>query len=345
MKYVGAIIIVLIIIWIVVWIVLRATNVIKPDEETTPQQIQEYIDEIPEFASWTDNRDVPGGRRNTCAIYTFPAQSGTEPPNITLDEDVLNNLTPDFITPGSKKCIDPDQIVARQQERECLATNCIGYNGRNFVRGQVQTLYVPCDAEKCKANFGLVAIDFSQTNFPNNDTRCLEIQNNQVVGSQCNIQNMNQVLRIDRTNPTRSSTITPSDNGPFARFVDRETGLCIIPDNRNPTENTSLTLGNCLPNSGYVWFLVPRVEIQSNEAPQQIVYTTDISSIPSPTNIQSYISQNNPLSIQLQNNNVVLDDYATEMEAGVEAQILNYQLYNFVSSQSTTRLPFFNWSS
>lgn len=341
-------IIIFILIWIIVWILLRVTNVIRPPQEQTSSEIEQELEMARERTDWSKESDIIGGLRNTCGIYTFPATGPSTPGMYTLNKEILDSLTPIQVGPETQDCVDVDQIAAKEQQRTCLGSDttniCIGYDGQIYQKGQIEILYVPCDVNRCKGTLGNIAIGFDFTGFPANNTLCMSGQVDIVDAGECTLEDQNQIFRIERGMP---KTLTPSDGGPFARFIDRKTGKCVKPE--SVSEGSELVLSDCSPNNGFVWFLAPSAEVDEGDiAPQQILYTTDIDTFPSPSEMKQYVESNNPLSLHTSSGSIVMDKYSTKQDPSAVSQILNYQLFELISSASASgpgaRFPFYNWS-
>ena len=304
--------------------------------------IENLVEESRQRTSWGTPTDVPNGSRNVCSLYTF--NSPTEP---TLDSSVLDGLSPSVNTEGA--CVDVDQIIAKQQIRQCLGNGdtgniCVNDNGDVFQQGQSEVLYVPCDVDRCKDTLGSIAFDSSP--IPNS-LICMESLLGNIIGNNCTQSIESQLFRIERA---EALSLAESSSGVYARIQDRETGLCVVPNIPNPVAGTSLTIGECTPNSGYVWFLVPEFSINGVDVPQQIVYTSSIAEAPTASEMSTYISNNNPLSLVSDGvQSITLQPFATSTvgNEGHKTQILDSSIYvSMLQSEiGGNSIPYYDFST
>lgn len=345
---IGGWIAIILIVWIIVIVLLRISGVVKPTEKASPD-IEALISTTRQRTSWSEPQDVPGGSRNQCAVYTFPAIGTDQQGTPTLNTNTLNNLIPAPI--AAEVCVDPDQVAAKQQVRTCLGDGdtgdtCINNEGQVFQKGQDETLYTPCKAPKCKDTLSLVALNFQEV--PNNN-RCITDLDGEVIATGCDLRDPSQYFRIERADPV---TLKENSNGSYAKIQNRENGMCLVPKNLNPVAGTSLTFGPCVPNQGYVWFLAPPVTIDSSTTPQQLVYTSTVAEPPSPSEIKDYIESNVPLSMKFSNPQIVDLQPFAETKAGTEgyvSQFLDFQIYRVLQDTefepNGINIPYYNWST
>ncbi len=345
---IGGWIAIILIIWIIVIVLLRVSGVVKPAEEVSPD-IEALIATTRQRTSWGKPQDVPNGNRNQCAVYTFPATGPNQQGVPTLNTNTLDSLIPAPI--AAEVCVDPDQIAAKQQVRTCLGdgdtgNTCINSEGNVFQKGQNEVLYVPCEAPKCKDTLSLVALNFQNTTSNN---RCVTDLGGEIIATGCDLRDPSQYYRIERADPV---TLQENNNGTYAKVQNRETGMCLVPSNLNPVAGTSLTLGPCVPNQGFVWFLAPPVTIDGEITPQQLVYTSSVADPPSPGEMEDYIETNNPLSMEYTDpQNVTLQPFAKESTGnqGYVSQFLDYRIYQVLQETefgpSGINIPYYNWST
>ena len=267
-------------LWVLIIIILALITLailwrlgIFTQKKVTPPNVEALIERARERTSWSNPIDVKNGKRNFCGIYTFPGTSPDDPGLTTFDTKTLNMLVP--VMMAEEGCIDPDQLAAKQQMRTCLGNSasssggntgniCLDASNNVYKKGEKQIFYLPCKVPKCTDEYGVIAINFDQDNF--NETRCLTDENGLVVGKPCNLTDVNQLWRIQRTGPVpMNETPKPDKSGVYARLFKRDgenAGMCIVKNKE--TVGSQLKLGECSINSGFNWFLAPPVNLLIN---------------------------------------------------------------------------------
>lgn len=254
------------ILGVIILILVIIIGVRRQHNPTSTTEIQDYLNQIPAPSNWSALENVPSGNRNVCALYTFP--TGMQGDQVVVPIPSLNDLdalNPTPYDPGL--CYDPDQVVAKQQQRQCLGdTGCYGYDGILYPKGGVQTLYQGCPSSACQGTYGVVAFNFN----PSISTAsCLEGEPNLTTsGVICDLTNPNQLFRIERTN---STTLKLDPNGSIARIYSRSLSGCLQPASNNIVTGLRLVIGPCSSNSGFNWILVPPQTYSDGTASPQLM--------------------------------------------------------------------------
>lgn len=270
---------------------------------------------------WGQATPVPGDR-GMCALYTFPAISSGQPTIPTLNNNFVDQLTPSEI--GNVTCTDADQLALQKVNQPCMGNSvvgnvCYGSNGQVYSPGQSRQYYVGCNVSMCNDMLAQVALNFNPQDFtkpPAQYTACLQFDSSSptdvITGQICNLQNSDQILRVERQTPNG----TAADNGQYGRLFDRVSGLCVVPSRVPPSSDTTLQLGPCAPSNGYVWWFFPPTSVANSKtvdgqtiptrtiAPQQLIYYPNNGSAPPQgVALDDYIEKNSPLSIHAVVNN------------------------------------------
>ena len=250
---------------------------------------------------WGQPTAGPNPAKNFCQLYQFPTEMvdiGTPPVetavpgNPTFNSEILDNLQGTKTTPS---CLDPDQILAQQQQHTCIApegvidgqiTRCFLISGGTTGLGGTETYYtnVGCAAiPACVGELSLVSINFQAPSAP--EIYCLQapgVSGGSITMEECNPSISQQLFRVTRTNPGQNpNTLSQAQgqNGMLAQILDRDTGLCVVPGTEsysslydpnflgNPSctgsnvevMGTNVVLGECTGGEfpGYVWAFVP----------------------------------------------------------------------------------------
>ncbi len=256
---------------LIVLFILFFSGVFKV-EKATPPDVEKLLEEVKEKSSWGTPRDVPHGTRNFCGVYTFVGTDPDEPAVPTFDPTVLNAITP--VSATTEGCIDDDQIAAKQQIRTCEGDGdtgdvCVTDQGVIFQKGKTDIFYQGCDIQRCKDQFGILAFRFE----PELDgTVCMSFDSveSEAVGRKCDINDSKQKFRFQRALPV---SLKEDNSGPYLRIFERISGKCVVPKAVGP--GSPLVLGQCSPNSGYVWLLAPPVELAIPSTEQDLrVFST-----------------------------------------------------------------------
>ncbi|PCJ23327.1 MAG: hypothetical protein COA94_08365 [Rickettsiales bacterium] len=294
-----------------------------------------------ERTGWGILSDLPNGLRNECNSYTFGALSDDEYGKFTLDVETLNRLVPTLIS--EDVCIDSGQIAAKQQIRECIGKDndpCVDSEGKVFVKGQKEILYVPCEAKRCKGTLSLISLNFDAKD-PSNSS-CIYDLSGTAISTKCSLLDESQLILVERTN---NKELKENDNGIYAKFLDRFNGKCIVPLDEIPVIGTKIGLGECKQNSGYVWLLIPPTNIDGEMTSQQIVYTSTLENGPKLGNFRDFVSANELLSLNADGDIITLEKFNTS--SGQSSQILDYRLYNILNgkqSDGNVDYPYYKFS-
>jgi hypothetical protein len=221
---------------------------------------------------WSDPE--PASNEDSCYLYQFPSITqtvidGTGPNTIniilpglpTLNPAVLDNIPiGDFkkLPPTKLRCIDSDQILAREGKQVCENVKskntdsvnfCTSNNGINAASGDEQFFYYN-DSEQsngqgtcpslrpCNGEISLISINNDPTEDNNYAIGCItKITDDNVILSPCAANNddlSKQLFRLTRINygedPYASEDGQGSltgQNGIFGQILDRENNYCL----------------------------------------------------------------------------------------------------------------------
>lgn len=314
---------------IITAVVMQRVGVFTPTA-STPKYIQDILDSIERVSGWSATRNVPGGQRNSCAIYTFPGQKTplnpepAQPGQPILDPAVLDVMTPTRWT--EDECIDPDQLVAQQQQRLCLAQPgqiCIRNNGLSAQPGELETIYFSCVAKNCPGSLDLISTNFVSQRPDTN--LCLTVGTTGAINAYlCDITDTRQLWRVQ-------SQVLP-DGSRLLNIVYRATGQCLLPIQAAPVAGSVLKVGDC--NGRYNWLLTAPLVYKENgvqyTAPPQLVY------LPSPTLPITLSDYRKLLSIQLRVGSPVLLPF---VDSEVDAPSLNTAVISYITYNTRVSLP------
>lgn len=321
-------------------------------------QIAEYESE----SGW-QNTGAPG----PCMIYTFPPTfvgGQPVPPNPTYDPATLAN-TPSAPLTGFT-CLDTDQLALQTQTQTCTSNGsnpngCFQNDGTVTPIGGTRTIVNPCDnLQACPGAIALLSLGFNETLGASN--LCLTTPANPSAGSpvtvtQCNLQDPNSFFQVNQADPV---TLAVDAGGPYAQFIHRSTGLCMVPD----VSTQQIQLGACNVNGGYNWLLAPSVQIPQTgtTTPAQLVYTTSAPQLPPVSEIATSIANSSSMVIDSCTNDVILAGFALdETQVGqtcppggvsqelyylYSSQIIQIPLYDIILNSPNTGaggFPYFAW--
>lgn len=293
---------------------------------------------------------------NTCQMYQFPpitVNGQVAPGTPTLNYSSLSSL---HGTSNIPVCLDVDQIVAQQVQHTCRPlvpgltgpTICYEFNGGTTGPGGIEVFYmsltntsgsaegstgppVGCaTVPACPGSLSVISVNYQAPGSPPN---CL-VNNGPgalISMAPCNIAASDQIFRITRANPGQT-VVAPGtpQTGLMAQFLDRNTGLCIVPSSTTQTlingcppvshiTGQGLTMGPCGGatgvtgptgvtgstgptgsfNNGFDWILIPNLQSANGTvSPQQIAYVdglsiTGLTGGTSETDIINWLQQNN----------------------------------------------------
>lgn len=348
--------VILAIILCVVFVVLIVLGLIFSSRGIRPSvtetEIEEFLSQVDNLGGFTPPVPVSGERGN-CYVYTFPSQP-------ILSTELIDGLTPQPIR--NVDCLDDDQLALQKTETTCTRTDfCQAPDGtrvgpsEKFVSYSVcgQALIDSCWREN-SSSLSLIGLNFQPPTLDRPASATCLTYPSPISVSPCNPDNKSQLIRVTRA---QAVSLVPNSSGPYARLVNRANGRCLIPSRFPPLPETSLIEGECSPNSGYLWWLIPPLSLTiirdgqnvSVTSPQQIVFTSTVSS--PPRNLTDYFSNpsNSSLSIQFDSQSrAVLRPFVRDSASpeGVRAQtqIFELSLYSYLTSlprnSSGTNIPF-----
>ncbi len=356
-----AIIILSFILLIILWI--RGDFTPKPQTAITSAEIEEFLKEVTEKIGWSPPEAVPGGTRNQCGLYTFPATESGGMVTLgmpTLDSDTLESMTPTKVP----MCIDPNQIVARQVQRICIGDGdknfqCLDDAGNLFQIGQTIMFFEQCQIDFCPGEFGLIAINYAVANDKlSPDTRCLTLGSGTDVISlaDCDVTKTEQYFQIER----RDEKGAIKSNGDFASIKHRDTKNCVYPASvlSGDTSNVdrSIKVASCGSADALVWLLLPpkgvTIEGAQTVIPQQIGFTERLFKLDQ-TSLEEYLFRGGlTMFPDISKNSVILQaaQLKNDTPEGKLAitQIIDYKLFGDLTSWPTTEnginIPFNTWS-
>jgi len=364
------------IIWLVFAIIILAFVLIgilwvrgdftpKTQPKIGDAEIQKFLNEVTEKIGWGPPQAVPGGTRNRCGLYTFPAtDSGNEimlgmP---TLDSDTLQSMTPTTKIP---RCVSPNQIVARQVQRTCVSNGdkdfrCLSDTGEEFMVGQTIRFFEQCQVKECPGEFGLIALDYSVSDGQlSTDTRCLTLQSGTDILSlaQCDVTKPEQYFQIERRNEMGKV----NKNGDFASILHTDSMKCVYPTDFLSSNGgagaveAKIKVADCGSANSVIWLLIPPKEVviagESSVVPQQIGFTSKLFKINTQT-LEEYLENEGLAMFPVEGESVILEkpQLNNSFPIGMQAttQIINYKLFDdFTSWPSTSEkinIPFNTWS-
>jgi len=248
---------------------------------------------------WGTPTAGPNPKKNVCQLYEFPTSlvpttSIAIPGAPTYNSLILDNLNGELTYPD---CLDSDQLLARQVKHTCTAPNgvisgaitrCTLLEGGTTGLGGSEIYYTNTGCFKvgpCAGQLSLVSVNYQGPNItPNHciDTGGrggIEPLNPHVTVQVCDPSKKTQLLRITRIDIGQNpNSLQPGQgqNGLIAQILDRETGLCLLPDTAydnsyyDPSSvgctgnverylGLGLRMGTCTGGEfpGYVWALLP----------------------------------------------------------------------------------------
>jgi len=364
------------IIWLVFAIIILAFVLIgilwirgdftpKPQPKIGNAEIQQFLNEVTEKIGWGPTQAVPGGTRNRCGLYTFPTTSSGGEIMLgmpTLDSDTLQSMTPTTKIP---RCINPNQIVARQVQRTCVGNGdkdfrCLSDTGEEFMVGETIRFFEQCQIKECPGEFGLIALDYSVSNGQlSADTRCVTLQSGTDILSlaECDPTKPEQYFQIERRNEMDKI----EENGDFASIIHTDSMKCVYPSMLiSSTEGTGaveakIKVADCGTANSVVWLLIPPKEViiagQQSVVPQQIGFTSKLFKINTQT-LQEYLEDDGLAMFPVDGESVILEkpqlDNSIPIGMKATTQIINYKLFDdFTSWPSTSEninIPFNTWS-
>lgn len=271
--------------------------------------------------------------KNFCQLYQFPTVvvpvTGVEtviPGAPTYANYILDTLTGTGTYPP---CLDTDQLIAQQVKRTCIAprgvvngasTRCIDITGGVTGVGGTELYYTDAGCFKVQPCVGQLSLISPNYQVPSNfDIHCIENQgaNRQVTVNNCDPSQQSQLFRITRIDPGQNPNSLPPGQGQgglLGQFLDRVTGLCLIPGSAvtstqydpssvgcsGPVQTLvgqEVILSSCTGGSvpGYVWAFLPSIQYcgvsgpcSPTVTPPQIAYVgnIDIDNIPGPSGYQ-----------------------------------------------------------
>lgn len=341
-------IIVFIIIVALIWIFVEYAS---RGKDAAPSPYSFFISANPLI--W-DNGTPVTSPRGTCSLYVYPGATVSvngndvfQPPNPSLDPNVVNNLTPQS---SDVACTDFDEQILALMTRTCQGKTgqtsfCINYDGSSAQPGDIELYYSSSNCSTpgvCYGTLGLFGLNFAPD--PTQGL-CIKKDTNQLKIEPCDPSNEKQIFRISRANPgvippTVMDTSQPqtTSSGIFAQFLDRDTGLCFNPVSN--TVNSLTTLSIC--NDQYIWALIPYFEVEGGiKAPQQIAYVP--VGVPPPdttssSDLANWIQTYNILSLSFNGDIPMLNTYNFDKNSS-QGQKQTAQYLNYNSFSSSISVP------
>ena len=172
MKSLVIVLIVLILSIIIILTVMNVTNVVDVETKLERKERRDIID-VGKFYSKIDPWENPEGEElptipgsSIFTVYTYEKGNGIQvgTPNIkNLIEDFKLKRCHQTITGD---CLDPDQILARYESRECkkdfteLNIPCYNYNGEIVSQGTSIQYMSPGELNPCQENLGSMIFNY-----------------------------------------------------------------------------------------------------------------------------------------------------------------------------------------
>lgn len=310
----------LFIILIILYLVYYLNNRDKSKKEQEDPNLLIWGKETP-----TDNKD-----KNTCLLYQFsPYQvtGGKEnlyfPGNPSVNFNVINAM--DGIK-STDKCIDIDQVVAKEVYRECVKTSptsttdplnlcLLGVNERAKIGDKEIYYSTNCSQNKlCPGTLSLVQMG-------TDNVRCLSTSNKGEL-TECDFTDKNQILRLVRKELDKS--VTNGRSGNLIQIYDRNRNLCLIPEDNASFDNTKVVFTNCSQNNnGFVWYYLPgdNLNKENKISPPQLIYITN-----------NDIDIKNKKALSNNGKTLVLNEISTDINTtygrSQRTIIVDYLLYN-----------------
>jgi hypothetical protein len=357
-----------IILCLILLIVILLKFFYKPKTNTsntsnTSNNSNVFKNKYADISYWGPAKDVTGGTRNKCGVYTFAGNiSGTiaTPGVPNLGNGTINQCVSDFNIPNqtcygptaitNNACIDVDQVAAKQQIRECVgkgtdSLGCRNYNGTKIPVGDSALFYISCTAPQCTTSLSSIALNYNYNpdiNVILNTAKCLYYDGTNVRGSRCDLS-FGQLWRVDKAKISSSSSLIRDPKGNYASFFNRIYNLCLTPVVSKPSDGTLVGLSTCgNGGSNFPWLLFPQTSLPAYDsfpisiAPQQIVWAPKPVKIDSDPALISFL-KSNPLSIVLNSNGITeLRPFArnSNTQSNYSAQYLDYTLFNTILQNS-----------
>lgn len=282
----------------------------KPEKIPDKEAIDEFLEVIRRRVGFSKPQAVSTAR-GKCLDYIFPEA-------LTLNVDKVDSLQP---IPSSLilDCLDEDTASLIKVYSTCQEDYCLNFNGERIEKGESIVFY-----ERC-ANGLLPCYEYDESYLASISVgdSCLKRVEKKVVPAVCSLLDKEQLWRVNRALPF---SLIGNSQSPLARIYNRISGKCLVPTIYPPREGTTLEEGDCFPNKGYVWWLIPPVHFTEAEegflSSPQLVYTENATDFPE--NLVDYFDRYTPLSVHLIEGKFILLPYKKRPSTSCFLQINKY---------------------
>ena len=207
--------------------------------------------------------------RGECLVYqTFSTEKA-----IVDTLEPLGNLT-------SYVCNDGFIQVLSLNQHICEDDTCIGYDGNDYSRGDVEQVYLKCEGvETCQSGRSVVMIP----QLPNvTDSRCLRIQGQSFQAVQC-------PTAVEVNDPVfltaDSEPVTTGSNIPQVRIKQAYTSTCLVPS--SSLNDVQIRDCDTSPRKGYTWMVIPEIAFLDGS-----YYPSSIATIPEDLTAEDLLPEN-----------------------------------------------------
>jgi hypothetical protein len=333
---------------------------------------------------------VSNDSQGSCQLYTFTGNNHRPAvPKLSSLSNCLSNNTCQLIN-KDQVCTDVDQMYAQKVSHVCEiekgatgGTGCLKQDATRAKNGESEVYFRPCNTQTsaCSGTIALIDLTFNPATFRSGDistTQCITVRNAtinsdtmvsaDVIGTPCDISDINQVLRIERFDLKADGSLAVNSSGLLARITHRQTGACLAPTlnpgskgtydptNYNPTGNLSLVscrIGNL---SGAWWGLAAPTLApnKSSTSPQQIVYIPDVTKLPKDLSnisaVWNFLKSTDAIKTDINNGGRVVMQKFNTGAAGTgssdqtnnqnNTQYIDYGLYNIIVNSGIANFQF-----
>ena len=327
-----------------------------------------------------------------CQVYTFIG-SNSQPatPNYSTLPACLGNNTCQIMN-STQTCTDADQILAQKVSHTCqmkqgpsAGTGCIKQDGTMATNGETEIYFRSCGNtnSQCGGTIALLDLTFNPSTFTSgkiSTTQCISIPQSSVtvnpnntitaniVAASCNIDDLTQLLRIERFDLNSDGSVSSDSSGLLGRITHRETGACLAPtmnlnaqgtyDPTNYSSSGALSLVPCSTGTmdGVWWGFVPPTPNPNNSsaAPQQLVYIPDVTKVPSDltnaTSVWSFLTSSSAIQTNVSaGSSIVMGNFNTGASGTGTSdttnkqnntQYIDYSLYNLIVNAGLSNYQF-----
>lgn len=324
------------------------------------------IPAVPKFSQ------LPGCLDSTCSIVNFPGNCTDED---QIEAQEYSHVCRSNTYPGTNGgCRRSDGKFAKDGDTELFFQNCGASNST------LNAVNVGGTSSICGGNIGEIALNFNVgTTLTFADALCLiapDLSDNsakpKITTGECTLTNPREIFRIIKGTLDSKGNTKVNADGNLAKIVDRRTGLCMAPDvtlldngkydMKIPLIDGPMGQLKFIPcnayNNGFWWALIPplyspEIPIGNGPAPQQIAYFSDVTKLPDladPVKSWEYLSANGQVIYESTTDTFVqLYRYIPDTplignddRTRANTQILDYSMYNLISSSNLLEFPFMN---